>query len=154
MASSAATPLPSSLIPGPSGTESRCAPAIATRSPLPVSASTLAVLRSSDTASTATVARPASRRRLPAAEETKTAGIRRPGAPSVPAMAPVRPGPPSLATSTAPAPAACALRAFSRSRQPPRRTSATSPSRSAPKSAGLQPAPASRTAPDARPSPE
>jgi hypothetical protein len=112
----------------------------------PVSAITLAVSRRVETASTRTVARrPA--RPSPAPAPIARTGIRRPGRWSVAAT-----GRRSVSTtSAAAAPARWALSALSRKKHVPRRTSATSPSRSAPKSSAEQPRPAARTRPDAVP---
>ena len=116
MCSRAATPLPLSFRPGPAGTESRWPPAIVTRGACsgPVSPMTLAVSRCPDTARTTTVARrPA--RPSSASEPSASAGMRRPGRASVPATGRSF----WSATSTAPAPARCALSALMRKKQRP-----------------------------------
>ena len=151
MCSRAATPLPLSFRPGPAGTESRWPPAIITRgaSSGPVSPMTLAVSRCSDTARTTNLARrPA--RPSSASEPSASAGMRRPGRASVPATGRSF----WSATSTAAAPARCALSALMRKKQVPRCTSAISPVRNAAKSSAAQPSPAARTCPVARPAGE
>ena len=143
-----ATPLPLSLMPGPSRTESRCAPTIATRRPAPGrSAITLRVRSFSATVSTTSSASPLS---VSAALPADTEGMSRPGRISEPrggaSLAP-------SATTSPPAPPDSALRAFSRNVQRPRAATAIL-SRAPAKSAARQPSPTIATGARTRPGPE
>ena len=137
-----ATPVPLSLIPGPSGTESACAPSITVpfADPVRVSAITLRVRRRSETASTRMRAgRPtAARSRAPVSGLVPSTGTRTPGPPRVPGIVPGS----ELTTRTAAAPARAASSAFARRVQVPRETTATSPGSTAAWSAAAQPTPA------------
>ena len=140
VSSSAAVPDPLSLIPGPAGTESRCAPAITTWSGLPVVvwATTLRLRRSSVVAaSTRFTATP------PGAGQRVAVGLaqarRRHGAGDV-AEGAWSSGPSTLfATSTAAACAAAAFVAFAPNGHVPRRMSTTAPAGTVAKSAGSHP---------------
>ena len=133
-------PDPLSLIPGPSGTESRCAPAITTLSGLPVVvwAITLRLDRSSIVVASARVTgtpgRPASV--SPSALLSPTVGKAPVTSPSVAWSS----GPSTLfATSTAAACAAAALVDLTPNGHAPRRTSTTAPAGTFAKSAASQP---------------
>ena len=140
VSSSVATPEPLSLMPGPVGTESRCAPTITTLSGLPVVvwAITLRLRRSSivvaSTRVTEAPARPA--RASPSALLSPAVG-RVPGtSPRVPWSS----GPSTLfATSTAAARAAAALADFTPNGHVPRRISTIAPAGTPVKSAASQP---------------
>ena len=147
-----AEPEPLSLMPGPSGTESRCEPTIVVLSGLPVvSARMLVDVRRSLSALTISwptgLARPA--RRAPSANEMPAAGMSTSGSvpswavsPSVPATTSSRPGSlPWLKTITPDAPAAWALRTFTSKLHEPRWTSAMFPAGKPVKSAASQPEP-------------
>src|SRR5262245_61315571 len=142
----AAVPLPLSLIPGPAGTLSRWAPTTTTLSAAPAldSTSTLNEERGSlsvfvTTCSCRVPAAASVTSWLPSANEGPTTGMVN-GRPSVPATGPVRVGSaPSLKITTATAPAAWALAAFTWKVQVPRLTSATLPAVKPAKSAASQP---------------
>jgi hypothetical protein len=75
----------------------------------------------------------------PSADEIMSTGIPMPGRTRVAAIGAVRPGTPSLAIRTAPAPAALAFRAFKNMKQVPRRRRATAPRGKSAKSDDSQP---------------
>jgi hypothetical protein len=116
-------PLPSSLMPGPSSTLSRCAPAMATRSAGAVSAMTLSATRTSETVRTRTAIGPPRATRAAAGPVSANTGMPTPGPPSVACT-----GSSSSSSTTAmpPAPARCAASAFARNGQVPRLTIARS----------------------------
>ena len=96
------------------------------------SATTFAVVRRTTRARTRTrttvrVRRADSASDRPTLYETPSTGMRKPAAPSVAPIALRRPRCPSFMSSTARAPADCALRAFTAKKQVPRCTSATAP---------------------------
>src|SRR5215510_3404425 len=131
--STAAAPLPLSLMPGPSSTLSRCAPTTIKEPSLPagVSANTFRLRRFSVTALTArrTVApsvRPAMSREWPCSYEIPTTGMAA-GCLSVPEKASVRRSVPSFMMTTPMAPAATAFSTLVWNGQVPRRISATEP---------------------------
>jgi hypothetical protein len=144
VSSSAALPLPLSLMPAPSWTLSRCAPAMTTLSGLPlrVSARTFHVVRVSavKSTSTRTVAPGVFARFTPTENCEKTAGMVRPVASPIMPTRPVsRPGWPSFMTTTPAAPAAWAFSTLTLKPQVPRWTSAMLPAAMPVKSAGSQP---------------
>ena len=129
-------------MPAPSGTLSRWAPTITVLpgSPEPVSARTLNVSRFSETVCAVTVTSPPPSRAVPAAWLRPTTGrVVAPGSPSVPATTPSSPGRPVLKTSTAEAPAAWALAAFTPKVHVPRWSRATLPAVKPAKSSASQP---------------
>ncbi|OLT01510.1 hypothetical protein BJF90_31725 [Pseudonocardia sp. CNS-004] len=138
-----ATPDALSLMPGPSGTESRWAPTTTTSSGFPVRvwASTLRLWVSSVVVTSVRVtgapARPASA--SPAARDTPPVGTTPVAdSPRVPSSS----GPSSLLITIRPAaPAVAACAAFCANGQVPRRTSAIDPGVTAAASAGSQPSP-------------
>jgi hypothetical protein len=145
-ARSVAVPEPSSLMPGPSVTESRCAPTTTVRSARPpdVSASRFDVWRVSDVVSvvmwTVTSRAAASvASSLPISNEVPMIGMVNVGLPSVPVSVSVRPSWPSLKMITALAPAAWALVALISNVHVPRCRSATEPGVKPAKSAASQP---------------
>ena len=140
-------PLPLSLMPGPSGTESRWAPTTTIRSARPpgVSASTLNVFVVFSVASTATRIRSPAvlARASPRANVVLTAGMAATGGSSVPKNRPNRSSfgstLPWLKTITALAPAAAALSTLTRKKHVPRWMSAMLPGVKPAKSAASQP---------------
>ncbi len=109
-------------------------------SPVRVSARTLTVRRLSDTVCAVTVTSPPPSSAVPTAWLRPTTGrVVAPGSPSVPATTPSSPGRPVLKISTADAPAACALAAFTPKVHVPRWISAMFPAVKPAKSSVSQP---------------
>ncbi len=144
VSSSVAVPEPLSLIPGPAGTESRCAPANTTWSglPVPVWAITLRLRFSSTVVfSTSDTGAPArANSGSPSARASPAVGTV-PVAPSP--RVPSDSGPSALfTTSTAAAPAVAATVDFWANVQVPRRTRTTEPAGTPASAAASQPSPA------------
>ncbi len=147
VSSTVAVPVPLSLMPGPSWTESRCAPTTTVRSsrPVGVSAITLNVSVVSVVASTITRAStaPAPTSASPIAKLVPIAGIAASGGSRVPKTTPNRSSPgtslPWLKTTIALAPFAAALSTFTRNVHVPRCTSAILPGVNESKSLSSQP---------------
>ena len=141
----AATPLPLSLIPGPSRTESRWAPTMTTRGPSPSWPITLRNVDGGSSVATSrrTSAPSVSSSRPIASSVTLTTGIVIPaGSSSVGRK--ISPGPrPGYPTSSAAASAAAAFSAWSRRKHPPSVVRTRSPGETPAKSPELQPLPSS-----------
>ncbi len=142
-------------MPGPPGTESRWPPAITTRSPLPpgVSAMTFWLPCRGVLASTSTSTRVPSGARPSAESATSTTGMRMPWIASVPLGTPRAVSERSTTTSAL-APARCALPAFEAKKQTPRSTTGTSSSARPVKSSAAQPLRRCWSLPLAFPEPE
>ena len=128
VSSTAATPEPLSLMPGPSGTLSRWAPTMTTSAPDPVVvwAITLRVVIVTTRASSTTVAGPGSARsRAPCALLTLITGM--PAAASSPRVPPIFSSSTLLATTSATAPSLATTSCFCAKGQMPRSTSTTAP---------------------------
>ena len=141
-------------MPGPAGTESRCAPAITTRGPRPgLCPITLTLERVPASVLTRIRTRLPSRSRSASARLTIATGSPTPGATSVTVEAPrlARVGSP---IRSAAAPALRAFSAFTRKRQPAGMARATSPGLMPDSSSWVQPVPTARSGPSARPAPE